>query len=89
MGGSSLYLSCKVFLDWSIINIREINHIHKTGIYLMNFLKQHLTAFVDLVYRCGLEKRTLQCDIFFSIKCSSGAKRGKRRRSQGYLVLVY
>ena len=28
------------------------------------FLKQHPPAFVDLVYRCGLEKWTLYFDIF-------------------------
>ena len=32
MGGSSaLYLSCKVFRDWSLINIRERIHIYETG----------------------------------------------------------
>ena len=40
-GSSAQYLRCKVFPDWSIINI-----------YLLHFLKQHLTAFVDKVYWC-------------------------------------
>ena len=42
-------ISCKVFHDWSMINILEINHVYKMGIYLLHFLK-HLTAFVDLDY---------------------------------------
>ena len=39
-------------------------------IYLLRFLKQYLTAFVDLVYRRSLEKIT-QFFILFSMKCSS------------------
>ena len=35
-------------------------------IYLLHVLKQRLIAFVDLVYRCGVEKRTLHFDIFFN-----------------------
>ena len=52
-------LSCKVFHDWSIIKLGNILYIYKTGISLLYFLKQHLIAFVDYVYWCGLEKRTL------------------------------
>ena len=63
------------------------------GIYLLHFLKQRLTEFVNLVYWCGLEKRP--CILtFFSMKCSthvgyspSGAKSGKTWCSQGYLML--
>ena len=36
----------------------------------MFFLKQHLIVFVDLVYWCGLEKRTLHSGIF-SVEFSS------------------
>ena len=36
-----------------------------TEIYLLYFFK-HLTAFVDLVYRCGLEKGILHLDILFN-----------------------
>ena len=68
MGGSSAqYLCCKAFHDWSIINMQERNHFYKTGIYLLHFLKQHLTAFVDLLYWCGLEKRASFFDVFFSV----------------------
>ena len=49
MGGSSAqYLSCQVFRDWPIVNIWEINNVYLAGIYLLQFLKQHLTACVDL-----------------------------------------
>ena len=37
------------------------------GTYLLHFLKQHLTSFVDLVYWNGLEKKTLHFDFFGSI----------------------
>ena len=37
---------------------------------MLHFLKQHLTAFVDLVSWCGLEKGTLHFNIF-SMKFSS------------------
>ena len=40
------------------------------GIYLLHFLKQYLTAFVDLFYRRGLEKITSHF-VIFSMKCSS------------------
>ena len=56
--------------DQSIINILGRNHIYKMEIYLLHFLK-HLTTFVDLVYRCGLEKRNVHFDLFFSMKWSS------------------
>ena len=36
----------KVFRDWSIIIIIKT----WTEIYLLQFLKQHLTGFVDLAY---------------------------------------
>ena len=58
-GSSAVYLSSKVFGDCSIITIQKINHTYKTGIYLLHFLKQHLTTFVVLVYRCGLEALAL------------------------------
>ena len=35
------------------------------GIFLLYFLKQHLIAFVDKTYWCGLEKRALHFGIFF------------------------
>ena len=34
--------------------------------YLLHFLKQHLTTFVDLVFRCSLDKRTFHFDILFN-----------------------
>ena len=47
----------KVFPDWS-------NHtINKTEIQLLQFLKQHLNAFVDLVYRRGL--KIWHCNLIF------------------------
>ena len=47
MGGSSAYyLRCKVFSDWSIINM---------GIYLLHFLKQHLTAFFFFFFWMGAQ----------------------------------
>ena len=85
----------KMFRDWSILNIQEINHIYWTEIYWLHILKQHLTAFVDLVNKCGLEIGYCIL-IFFSAKCSShvgahlqGSKSGKRWRSPGYPILVY
>ena len=44
---SAQYLSRKVFCDWSIIKLWERYHIYKTGIHLLHFLKQRLTAFAD------------------------------------------
>ena len=51
-GSSAQYLSCNVFRDWSIVKLWEINHIYKKGIgyiSLLHFLKQHLSAFADLL----------------------------------------
>ena len=52
-------ISCKVFRDWSRIKLLE------RSIHSVHFLKQHLTAFVDLVYWCGLQNMTLHFGIFF------------------------
>ena len=41
--GSKRSIFCKVFRDWSIIKTRERNHIYQMSIYLLHFLKQHLT----------------------------------------------
>ena len=60
----------KAFCDWSIINMRKTNHIYQMEIYLLQYLKQYITAFVDLVYRCGSEKMSLHLDKF-SMKLSS------------------
>ena len=38
----------KVHCDWSIINKRKIGD-YKTEIYLLQFLKHHLTDFADSV----------------------------------------
>ena len=43
----TLNLSCKMFRDWSMINIREIIHFYLTAVYLLNVLKQHITALAD------------------------------------------
>ena len=62
-GSLAPYLSFKVFRDWSIINIRERNQNFETGMYICCIVIQTLTAFVDLFYRCGLEKMTLHFDF--------------------------
>ena len=67
---STIFLSCEMFHDWSIIKLGNILYL-LDGISLLYFLKQHLTAFVDSVYWCGLEKRTLHSGIFFSVEFSS------------------
>ena len=36
------------------------------GISFLSYLKQHLVAFADEVYWCGLECRTLHSGIFFN-----------------------
>ena len=65
------------------------------GVSLLYFLKQHLIAFVDKVYWCSLEKRTLHSAIFSVVFSShvgcppSGTKSGKTWRSAGYLILIY
>ena len=47
------------------------------------FLNQNLTAFVDLVYMCGLEKRTMHFDFFQcrvpTFKCQKVVKHGGHR----------
>ena len=49
----------KPFHDWSILNMRkQIIYILDLNISLQVF-KQRLTAFVDEVYRCFLEKKFL------------------------------
>ena len=53
-GSSAQYLSCKVFRDWSIIQLWEINNMYEMGRSLLHILNQHLIAFVDLVNLCGL-----------------------------------
>ena len=44
---STIFLSCKVFHDWSIINLGNILFIRRVYISLLYFLKQRLIAFVD------------------------------------------
>ena len=54
-------------------------------IYLLHFLK-HLTTFVDLVYRCGLEKRNVHFDFFFNemvIPCRVPTFRGQKLVKHG------
>ena len=46
----------KVFRDWSIIKHTENNSYLSDRNYLLQYLKQYLTSFVGLVYRCGIEK---------------------------------
>ena len=43
---STIFLSCKVFHDWSIIKLGNILYL-LAGISLLYFLKQHLIAFVE------------------------------------------
>ena len=45
----------KVFSDWSIIKHTENTSYLSDRNYLLQYLKQHLTAFVGLVYRSGIE----------------------------------
>ena len=78
MDAQRIFLSCNVFRSWSIMNIQERNQIYYKGIYLLHFLQQHLTVFVDLVYWCGLEKGTLHFDIF-SVKFSSHVGCGHKK----------
>ena len=53
MGGSSAYyIRCKVFSDWSIINM---------GIYLLHFLKQHLTAFYFYFFELERSGSVVEC----------------------------
>ena len=56
---------CKVFRDWSIINLRE--KVIFTSIDGYISAGTTYTAFVDLVYWCGLEKGILHLDIFNEI----------------------
>ena len=71
-------IRCKVFLDWSIIKIRKKSYLLDGSI----FAGTTSTAFVDLVYWCGLEKGILHFDILsmkfsFHVGCPpSGAKKG-------------
>ena len=56
------------------------------GIYLLHFLKQHLTAFIDLVYWCGLEKMTSQFDLIFNeffLRCKVPTLRGQTVKKHG------
>ena len=62
-GSLALYFSFKVFRDWSIINIRDKNHIFFRKAYICCIFKQNLTAFVDLFFMCDLEKMTLHFDF--------------------------
>ena len=66
---STIFLSYKVFHDWSIIKLGNILYLLDGYIFAILF-KQHLIVFVDLVYWCGLEKRTLHSGIF-SVEFSS------------------
>ena len=45
---STIFLSCMVFHDWSIIKLGNILYLLDGSIFLY-FLEQHLIAFVDLV----------------------------------------
>ena len=45
---STIFLSCKVFHDWSIIKLGNILYL-LDGLSLLYFLEQHLIAFVDFV----------------------------------------
>ena len=48
---------------------------------MLHLLKQYLTAFDDVVYRCGLEQRILYFDIFFNemfIPCRVPTFRGRK-----------
>ena len=45
---STIFLSCKVFHDWSIIKLGNILYLLDRST-LLYFLEQHLIAFVDLV----------------------------------------
>ena len=61
LGGRSTLLSCKMFCDFTT----NKSHLLDRNIFTAYFeTTLHLTAFVDLVYRCGLENRTLHVDIF-------------------------
>ena len=57
---SALYLSCKVFREWSTISMRERIHL-----YVLHFLKQYLTAF-NVYVKVWLRNKGL---AFFSMKC--------------------
>ena len=61
---STIFLSCKVFHDWSIIKLGNILYLLDGSIFAVLF-EQHFIASVDKVYWCGLEKRTLHSGIFF------------------------
>ena len=93
---STIFLSCKVFHDWLIINLGNILYLLDGYIFAV-LLKQHLIAFVDLVYRCGSEKRTLHSGILFSriiLSCRVPTLIGQKVVKHGghrgrYLILVY
>ena len=44
---STIFLSCKVFHDWSIIKLGNILYLLDWYIFAIIFEKQHLIAFVD------------------------------------------
>ena len=44
---STIFLSCKVFHDWSIIKLWKYNVFIRWVYLRCTFLKQHLIAFVD------------------------------------------
>ena len=68
-GSSALYLSCKEFRDWFIKHTWKKSYLLDRIIFAA-CLETTSHCFVDLVCRCGLEKRTMHFAIF-SIKCSS------------------
>ena len=78
----------KVFRDWSIIKHTKNNSYLSDIYYLLQCLKQHLTAFVGLVYRCGIEKRTFS-EMFLPCRVPSfrGLKVVKHGGHQGISFL--
>ena len=68
MGGSSAeYLSCKVFRDWSIINLLEINCFYYRGISLLYSLKKNISLLFLIKFTgFGLEERTLHSGTSFN-----------------------
>ena len=71
----------------------EIRFIRR-GIYLLHFMKQHLTAFEDLVYWYDLEKRPCIFASFFQLNFPpmqgahlQGPKSGKHSGHQIILFL--
>ena len=98
MGGSSAqYLSCKVFRDWSIIKLWEINNMYEMGRSLLHILNQHLIAFFDFIKLVWLIKKGPCILVYFKgifLSCRVPTFRGQNAVNHAghyivFLSLVY